>query len=365
MEISMKETLRNLRQQKNVTQEALATHLGITPQSVGKWERGEGFPDITLLPAIALYFGVTVDELLSVDKARIEEKIKAYQEESRRYWHTGETAKDLELWERAYREFPNDCRVMEGLMSALNREARWPCPKEDAARIFALGERILAESTDSELRENAVQRLCYTYDSIGDKENALKYAKMGGSMYITRDDLSAFVMDGEEGVRASQAYLVGLLNLAVLAAVNAAGKVKHTPAEEIAAYQFGIDLWKLLFSDGNVGFYAHDISWRYSEIAVIFAAQKDADGTLAALSECVRYAVMSATLTDGEYTAPMVKGLPYKLSETTKNYKGNVCNLRLNKLKWKQFDFLREDARFGQLEAELRRYAEDVEGEQV
>ena len=40
MEISMKETLRNLRQQKNVTQEALATHLGITPQSVGKWERG-------------------------------------------------------------------------------------------------------------------------------------------------------------------------------------------------------------------------------------------------------------------------------------------------------------------------------------
>ena len=40
MEISMKDTLRNLRQQKNVTQEALATHLGITPQSVGKWERG-------------------------------------------------------------------------------------------------------------------------------------------------------------------------------------------------------------------------------------------------------------------------------------------------------------------------------------
>ena len=40
MEICMKDTLRTLRQKKNVTQETLAGHLGITPQSVGKWERG-------------------------------------------------------------------------------------------------------------------------------------------------------------------------------------------------------------------------------------------------------------------------------------------------------------------------------------
>lgn len=43
MEINLKEKLRALRQQKNITQEALANHLAITPQSVGKWERGEGF----------------------------------------------------------------------------------------------------------------------------------------------------------------------------------------------------------------------------------------------------------------------------------------------------------------------------------
>lgn len=40
MEINLKDKLRTLRQRKNVTQEALAKHLGITPQSVGKWERG-------------------------------------------------------------------------------------------------------------------------------------------------------------------------------------------------------------------------------------------------------------------------------------------------------------------------------------
>ena len=60
MQITLKDNLSRLRRERGVTQEAVAEHLGITAQSVGKWERGEGFPDITLLPAIALYFGVTV-----------------------------------------------------------------------------------------------------------------------------------------------------------------------------------------------------------------------------------------------------------------------------------------------------------------
>ena len=55
MEINLKEKLRSLRLEKNITQDALAGHLGITPQSVSKWERGEGFPDITLLPKIAFF----------------------------------------------------------------------------------------------------------------------------------------------------------------------------------------------------------------------------------------------------------------------------------------------------------------------
>ncbi len=75
MQINLKDKLRSLRLQKNITQEALANHLGITPQSVGKWERGEGFPDITLLPRIAFYFDITVDELLCVDQVRVEEAI--------------------------------------------------------------------------------------------------------------------------------------------------------------------------------------------------------------------------------------------------------------------------------------------------
>jgi len=194
MEINLKEKLRALRQQKSITQEALANHLGITPQSVGKWERGEGFPDITLLPKIAFYFDVTVDELLCVDQVKVEEAICEYQRQSKICCQNGENQKNLEIWEKAYSEFPKDCRVIEGLMHAINRDAVYPCPKAEAERIIALGEELLQRSTDTRQRENAVQCLCYTYDNI-DKEKALYYADMSGTFHITREDLRTTMFD--------------------------------------------------------------------------------------------------------------------------------------------------------------------------
>lgn len=65
--------IRQLRQRRGITQEALAEHLRVTPQAVSKWERGAATPDITLLPEISAYFGVTIDELFALsDETRME-----------------------------------------------------------------------------------------------------------------------------------------------------------------------------------------------------------------------------------------------------------------------------------------------------
>ncbi|MBR5420775.1 MAG: helix-turn-helix domain-containing protein [Lachnospiraceae bacterium] len=55
-------TLQSLRKEKKVTQEQLATHLGVSPQAVSKWENGS-YPEGDLLPAIADYFEVSIDYL--------------------------------------------------------------------------------------------------------------------------------------------------------------------------------------------------------------------------------------------------------------------------------------------------------------
>ncbi len=61
------QNLRRLRLEKNLTQEQLANTLGVSVQSVSRWECGNTLPDVMLLPEIARLYGVTVDDLYRAD----------------------------------------------------------------------------------------------------------------------------------------------------------------------------------------------------------------------------------------------------------------------------------------------------------
>ena len=68
--------IRALRVQKGITQETLAEALRVTPQAVSKWETEQSTPDIMLLPELAVYFGVTVDELFSLSEEKEYDRIQ-------------------------------------------------------------------------------------------------------------------------------------------------------------------------------------------------------------------------------------------------------------------------------------------------
>ena len=71
MEIGNK--IKQLRYQSKLTQEQLATKVGVSPQSVSKWETGLTLPDISMLPILAEVFGVTIDEIFDL---ATEQKLK-------------------------------------------------------------------------------------------------------------------------------------------------------------------------------------------------------------------------------------------------------------------------------------------------
>ena len=66
MNIKLAETLKVLRKEKGITQRELALFLSVSPQSVSRWEKGSAYPDIEMLPEIAKYFSVTLDELMGI-----------------------------------------------------------------------------------------------------------------------------------------------------------------------------------------------------------------------------------------------------------------------------------------------------------
>ena len=64
MNIKIGANIKKLRTENNITQDALATAIGVTPQAISRWESEGGYPDIELLPALADFFSVSVDELI-------------------------------------------------------------------------------------------------------------------------------------------------------------------------------------------------------------------------------------------------------------------------------------------------------------
>lgn len=74
MELGKK--IKQLRLNKGVTQEALANALGVTYQAVSRWENETTMPDISLLPQISVFFGVSIDELFEFTEESQYERIE-------------------------------------------------------------------------------------------------------------------------------------------------------------------------------------------------------------------------------------------------------------------------------------------------
>ena len=76
MNLKLGENIRTLRLQHKLTQEQLADRLGVSYQSISRWENGVTYPDIEFLPAIAKHFSVTTDYLLGQDNVEKRRRIR-------------------------------------------------------------------------------------------------------------------------------------------------------------------------------------------------------------------------------------------------------------------------------------------------
>ena len=81
MKLTIGENIRSFRKRNDLTQEALADRLGVTYQSVSRWENGTTYPDLELIPSIAEVLAVTVDELLGMPQIEKEKRaVEAFDE---------------------------------------------------------------------------------------------------------------------------------------------------------------------------------------------------------------------------------------------------------------------------------------------
>ncbi len=193
--IKLGEKIKALRKQKNISQEVLASYLGVSFQAVSKWENGSTMPDVILIPAIASFFGVSTDELFDFNLFETEKQVDEICHESWKYRST-----DPERAEKILREglqrYPGNDIILNNLLVTLDYQTR-----TDEVINLCL---TLIESRDDEVRYDACRVLASCYKESGRRDLIKPTLEKIPEIYFTKLELMASLLDGEDSYKAAQ-----------------------------------------------------------------------------------------------------------------------------------------------------------------
>lgn len=337
MKIRITEKLKAFRKEHGNTQEELASHLNISVQAVSKWERGEGFPDISLLPSIAAYYGRTVDELLGcseIEKAgRIGEYLRQYKENGT----AGRVEENIALMRKALKEFPEETALLSELCHAL----LFGDKEEYCSECIKTGERLLEKSTDDRQRFETIQMLAYACMRSGNEEKAREYAEKLPDLYCSVNTVLEGILQGEELQQLAQSNIMQHIRLIDLSVSGLLRSREYTPEEKILALETVDQLYRLFLYDGNYGMEHAALHLLWMNLAREYGKLRDAKKTIAALQRAYSHAQEMDHFKPGRYTSLFADKVEYSKELLSRNFEKVYVEWLENVMQEDTFDFIR------------------------
>ena len=362
MKLKIGENIKLLRKSKDITQEALAEMLGVSCQSVSRWESGVCYPDMELLPVIAQLFDSSVDSLLGVDEITEKENVDKYLERFQDAISQGKIYECIDIAREGVKEYPNNYILLNKLMFALfasgDNSGNIPDWKENMEKydseITSIGERIMNYCPDINIRLEATARLAFNHILHDRKHIGRKIYETLPTMEQSRERQILWALEKDEilpflrdAIKQSYEFLKSFIwSLADEDIVDA--------ETELIAIKKIFALEELIL-DGNRPKNAWGDVWLYFDIAKRYALLCDYDNMYKYLRKSVQSAKDFDTRPDEQTYSAVLTGeiTERKIDFETSDTRPLSEILRDRWLLHDEFDFIRDTDEFKSIIEEL------------
>lgn len=348
MTTTIGQAIKKLRKAKGWTQEELASKLNISAQSISKWETDLCSPDISQIVPLTTLFGISADVLFGITPDAMERDI----EEAVKLCELPETTneKALSVWEELYHRYPHNNHIRFMLAQTHENIAHSDEPREiflehyrNAAVYY---EKILDDSTDNELRSKTIYSLHSVYNNLGDNDNVLRIANMGGDWGTLKAEMLSKIDGYEEKTLWCQKIFRYYGEGAAWALM---GMSFHDENTKIFAYETAVKILDLVYCDGSKAWIYYVYAALYNELAQMYARAENYEFMYATIEKWYDSSLFADNLPLGEYrysTNPFMNQITYDHSLATTHWERDCMLFHLEN---SAFDGVRNDERFVEL----------------
>ena len=362
MNINIAGNLKRLRKQRNLTQEDLANFIGVSFQAVSKWECGDGYPDITILPTLANFFEVTLDELVGMNEIKDAKKLDEIKKQNDKIMMNGGTIKEhIELFRGALKTFPNDYWLLSELakyLSFFDVDYTDEQKKKNNEESIKISERILEFCTDTKIRNSIQANMCRSLHHVGEKDKAIELAKKLPRFGETRESILTFVLNGKEKIKQHQEniflFTFGLSDNIQRLVSQAENDGYYTDEERIKLYQKVINICKTVYEEDDFDLAHMVLCDTYMDMAKFYIKQDNKNEAVKSLQEAAKLAIayLNQLHEIHEYKSLLVNMFP-KVVGSGDDFAKNIKN----SIKSEPFEAIRERDEIKEIIGELDKYA--------
>ena len=187
--------IKELRKEHNISQDVLAKYLGVSFQSISKWENQISMPDISLLPSIAAFFKISIDELFGFNEYDTETQALKICDEALIY-REANPLKAKEILEKGLQRFPGNELIMNHLLYVLYNAKKY-------GELIPLCKALIQTTTDMETKYDAEKLLIETYYELDEKRLVKEHIDNIPELYFTKLELIACLTEGPESIIAA------------------------------------------------------------------------------------------------------------------------------------------------------------------